>query len=247
MEKEIESIQNPTIKHLVRLRQNRDYREEHNSVFIEGIKLVEEISQSHKVRTLITYDRNLIPNNSKSENTLIVSEAVMKKLSSMQHPEGLAAEIEMPKSHSLEKMKYVIVLDEINDPGNLGTLLRSALALGWQGAFVLDNSCDPYNDKALRAAKGATFRLPIRRGKWSDLIDLIKKNNLQAFVGDIQGKNIHEIGSNQKIALVLSNEAHGVSEEANKHCERITIPMSGKMESLNVAAAGAILMYVLKS
>ena len=85
----------------------------------------------------------------------------MKKISGMQTPEGLVVEIEMPKPAPLEGLKYLLALDGVSDPGNVGALLRTALALGWQGIFILDESCDPFNDKALRSARGATFRLPL--------------------------------------------------------------------------------------
>lgn len=244
---EISSLQNSFVKHLVRLRQNRDYREEHHSIFIEGIKLVNEVGKSQPVKALVATDPTLLPKDVSADHIYIVSDAVMKKISGMQSPEGLAAEIATPKHSSLSGKSFLLAYDGINDPGNLGTLLRSALALGWEGAFILDNSCDPYNEKAIRAAKGATFRLPIAVGSWKELKEIIKNNCLEPFVADIKGEKIQDMKLKNGILLVLSNEAHGVSDEAAKQCRRLTIPMSGQMESLNVAAAGAIFMYALKS
>lgn len=245
MNKEITSTQNSIVKHLVRLRQNRDYREEHQSVLVEGIKMIGEICKHHQAKKILAYDEHLVPRGIKSDEVYIVNEAVMKKLTGTQSPEGLVAEVAMPKQASLAKMQYVIACDGISDPGNLGTLLRSALALGWEGVFILSNSCDPYNDKALRAAKGATFRMPIAYGHWSDLKKIISQNKLQPLAADIKGANIELMKVKNGALLVMGNEAHGLSEEAASICERITIPMSGKMESLNVGAAGAILMYML--
>ena len=176
-----------------------------------------------------------------------MTEAILKKVSGVQTPEGIAAEIAMPSFTSLKGMKKVIALDEVNDPGNLGTLIRTALALGWEGAYLLNNSCDPYNDKALRAAKGATFRLPLQRGNWKELEQLITLNQLDPIVADIDGTPIENVTAKERILLVLSNEAKGPSVEAKQICSTVTIPMPGPMESLNVSTAGAILMYTLNS
>lgn len=244
--REISSLQHPLVKHFVRLRQNHDYRDEHQSVVVEGVKLIHELAQQHPIKSILACDGCLIPKTVNVDTTYIVNQAVMQKVTSLQNPEGLSAEIAMPKMASLKGKGFLIACDGINDPGNLGTLLRTALALGWEGAFILDNSCDPFNDKALRSAKGSTFRLPIARGSWKDLEALIKQNKLHPLAADIIGRNLDRANVKENVLLVLSNEAHGVSEEASKLCERITIPMSGQMESLNVASAGAILMYVLK-
>lgn len=246
MTKEISSLQHPLVKHLVRLRQNHDYRDEHQTVFVEGIKLIQELSQSHHIKTLCATDACLIPENVKTDDAYVVSSAIMQKITSLQNPEGLIAEMEMPQMASLKGMRYIIACDGINDPGNLGTILRSALALGWEGAFLVNNGCDPFNDKALRAAKGATFRMPLAQGSWNDLETLIAENNLCPLAADINGTKLDKFSSDKGLLLVLSNEAHGLSPEASQHCQRITIPMPGQMESLNVAAAGAILMYTLK-
>ena len=131
--------------------------------------------------------------------------------------------------------------------GNLGTLLRTALALNWQAVFITNSSTDPYNDKALRAAKGATFRLPLMQGSWEDLNVLIKKHQMHVFVADKQGTQLSKITPQTPILLVLGNEAHGASSFAKERYKRICIPMNPQMESLNVASAGAILMYQLRT
>lgn len=241
----ITSLQNPLIKHLMHLRQNHDYRETHGTVVISGFKLVKEVSLHVPVKTLFVCDETLIPKEIKAESIFIVSENVMQKASGLKNPNGILAEVEMPKHKSLNGLKKIVALDKISDPGNLGTILRTALALHWDGAFILEDSCDPYNDKALSAAKGATFRLPIASGSWKDLEKLIKENGLAAFAADLEGIPLNEIKHLDKMVLVLSHEAEGVSEEAAKRCDKVTIPISSDMESLNVAVAGGILMYVL--
>lgn len=245
MHKEISSLQHPLVKHLVKLRQNRDYREEHHSVVIEGHKLVREVCVSSPAKLIITTDLSLLPPKILSKEILVVNEAILKKISGVSSPEGIMAEVSLPPSASLSRMHRLIAFDGINDPGNLGTLLRTALALGWEGAYLLSNSCDPFNDKALRAAKGATFKLPLAHGTWNDLRLLIKKNKLQPLVADMSGTPVDQFKSSNGIILILGNEANGVSEEARDY-EKIKIPMAGEMESLNVAIAGALLMYLLQ-
>ncbi len=246
MTREIISSQHPLVKHFVRLRQNHDYRDEHGSVIIEGMKMVSEVCTSHHTKVILTCDINAIPANVKADEVIVVSEAVMDKVSGVQNPEGIIAEVATPKQASLKGCKRVIACDGINDPGNLGTILRTALALGWEGAYILNNSCDPYNDKALRAGKGATFRLPLARGSWNDLKGLIKDNQWQPVAADVHGIDIREFPRLDKILLLLSSEAQGVSEEAASF-KKVKIPMPGEMESLNVAAAATICMYVLRS
>lgn len=241
----ITSLQNPLVKHLVKLRQNRDYRYDHHCVFVEGIKPISEINKSMPIKTLVASDERLI-SDIKAEEIFIVNEAVMKKISGMKTPEGLVAEIPMPPSKDFRDFKYLVAFDGINDPGNFGTLLRTALALGWEGAFILEESCDPYNEKALRAARGATFRLPLAFGTWKDLANIVENNLLTPLVGDLHGEKINDISISHGVLLVLGNEARGVSEHAKNLCKPITISMPGDMESLNVAVAGGIMMYELK-
>jgi RNA methyltransferase, TrmH family len=247
MLREITSLQHPLVKHLVRLRQNRDYRDEHQSVVIEGAKLIQEVCSHHHTKMILVCDESLIPSGIKTDDTVLVNEDIMHKISAVKSPEGIIAEVALPKNASLHGKRYILACDGISDPGNMGTLIRTALALGWDGAFLLNNCCDPYNDKAIRAAKGATFRLPIGAGSWKELKELAQNNQLKPLLADISGISINQYAAQDSLLLVLGNEAHGASEETQKLCEKIKIPMPGEMESLNVAVAGGILMYHLKT
>ncbi len=246
MLKKILSLQHPIVKHLVKVRQNADYRWDHQSVFIEGIKVVHEVGLKCSIKHLIALDETLIPKGIKAKEIFIVSESVMQKISGMKTPEGIAAEIEMPKAILPEKMSRLIALEGISDPGNLGTLLRTALALGWEGVFLVgEEGCDPFNEKALRSARGATFSLHIGKGSWAQLEKIIDQNQLEPLAADLEGQNIDTISLPERLLLVLGNEARGLSETAEKVCKKITIPLPGPMESLNVAIAGGILMFAL--
>lgn len=243
----VTSGNHPLVKHLVRLRQNRDYRYEHKSLVIEGIKPVDELGRHVRFKLIITYNEAMIPIGAEADEILIVNDTVMKKVSGMQAPEGLVVEIAMPEPASLEGLKYILALDGVGDPGNLGALLRSALALGWQGVFILDDSCDPFNDKALRAARGATFRLPLAWGSLEQLKEIVNANQLTPLVADINGTELSKLTDYKAVLLVMGNEAHGPSVGVKEFCQAITIAMPGSMESLNVSVAGGIMMYALRS
>lgn len=244
--KRITSANHPLVKHLVKLRQNRDYRYDHQSLVIEGIKPVEELARHNRFKVIVTYNEAMIPLGAEADEILIVNDTVMHKISTMQAPEGLIVEIEMPKPASLAGLKHILALDGVNDPGNVGAMLRSALALGWEGVFILDESCDPFNDKALKAARGATFRIPLSWGSLEELKKLVKENRLTPLVADIDGKELSETSKKGPVLLVMGNEAHGPSKEMKEFCKTVSIAMPGSMESLNVSVAAGILMYTLR-
>lgn len=243
--KEISSLQNPIVKHLAKLQHNRDYRYEHRRIVIEGEKMVAEVCSDVQPLTLFAVDPAVIPSHISCKETYIVSEEILAKIAGAHAPEGVIAEIPMPQSKPLKKCGSLLVLDNVSDPGNLGALLRSAVAFGWEGAFLLTGSCDPFNDKALRSARGATFRLPLAWGSWADLDKIIAGNSLTPLVADLRGKSLSQIGTVKAPLLIVGNESGGVSKEASKRSEAVTISMSGTMESLNVSVAGGIMMYVL--
>jgi TrmH family RNA methyltransferase len=171
---------------------------------------------------------------------------MIKKISGIEQPEAILAEIEMPKEGDLSHTNFLLVLDGISDPGNLGTLLRTACGLGWDGVFLTPMSTDPFNDKALRAAKGATFSIPWKSGTYEELKVLLKKSKMRLFVADARGKALSKFSFVPPLALALGNEAHGIAPVLQDLGETVAIGMQGGMESLNVGAAGAIMMYELK-
>lgn len=232
----ITSLQHPLVKHLVKLRKDRAYRYDQKSALIEGRKLASEL----KTKVMLTCREESITD---PENQILVTPEIIEKISGMRSPEGIVAEVEMAEL-PMPKLSRLLVLDGINDPGNLGVLFRTALALGWDAVFLLDGCCDPYNDKALTAARGATFKLPFRQGDWSDLEKIIAPYNLKHYVADMKGQDPEKVGD-EPLLLILGNEARGPSDESRRRSNAVTIPIDKKMESLNVAVAGGILMYML--
>ncbi len=227
--KKITSLQHPLVKHWVKLRTDKAYREETQRVLVSGKKMVKELP----VEVLITVN---------GEGEHEVTEEIMKKITGLEQPDGFAAEVKLPAPQNVGKMEYVVVLDRIADPGNLGTLLRTALALGWGGVIVTPGTVDLFNDKALRAAKGATFRLPYAQMSHEEIADL--KHHF--YTADLQGKSVETLQFKAPLALILSNESQGAQAWSASVGEKITIPMKGQMESLNVAISGAILLYAMR-
>ena len=241
--KALTSLQHPLVKHFVKLREDREYRYKSKRLIISGLKLIKELSSEHTFRTLIVENDFTLPFPIKAEQHLVVSGPILKKTTGLENPEPIAVEIDMPEPQDISSARSLLILDGVSDPGNLGTLLRTALGLGWDAAFITSGSTDPYNEKAMRSAKGATFRLPWNRGTVEELMTYL--NNYTLLAADARGEDAANISIKGKVALALGNEAHGLCDALKNKAKMIAIPMIGPMESLNVATAGAILMHQL--
>lgn len=238
--KEIKSLQHPTIKHLVKLRKERKYRTEKRSLLLEGKKMVFEFKR--EITLLLTTKDASVPNHLSPKAHFNVPYEIIEKITGTPSPEPYVAEVSLPPMGNLDGKTCLLALDRISDPGNLGTLIRSAVAFGFDGLFLIGGA-DPYSPKALRAAKGATFHLPIQTGTEEELLSLIKKNALNPFVADAKGK----AGAFTKpLVLILGSESHGPSETLKSCAALVTIPISPQTESLNVAVAGSILMNKIR-
>lgn len=238
--KKITSLQHPQVLHWARLLKDRAYREQHRSIIISGEKLISELSQEKTLFScLITLKDNL---NIPALQTFEVTEAILKKITGLNAPDGFAAELPMPSPQNLSSCPFLLILDQIADPGNLGTLLRTAYALGWQGVALTPGTVDLFNDKAIRAAKGATFRLPYALLTSEELAGW----NSSFYVADLKGENLSNLSLHTPRALILSNEAKGARSWAQDIGTNVHIPMRKGAESLNVASAGAILLYAMR-
>lgn len=238
--KEITSAQHPLIKYWTRLQDDSSFRKAESRVLLEGKNCILDVCKTTTPKRLIISN----PSNRivEAEEVILVTEALMKKISCVQSPEGIIVELAIPKNAPAKKIRKLLVADRIQDPGNLGTLIRSCYAFGWDGFFLLPGTVDPYNDKALRAAKGATFHLPLYSGGWDQLQELLKEHELNLVVADLAGCKPSEC--TMPLALVLGNEAKGVDVELPH--TKVCLNMSGPMESLNVAVAGSILLYLFQ-
>lgn len=174
-----------------------------------------------------------------------VAEVELAALADTVTPQGVLAMAAIPRvDWSALRSDRILVLDAVQDPGNLGTLVRTAEALGLGGVVALSGTVDPWNPKAVRAAAGASFRLPLLRATWPEARTKLLERGAPVWVADAAGEPFGRGSSApERLALVLGNEARGVSEAVVRDAERrVSVPMRGRAESLNVAVAGAILM-----
>ena len=238
--KEIKSLQHPIVKDLVKLRKEKRYREEKRSLILEGKKMIFEYRGT--IEVLLTTEDVSIPSHLSPKTHFIVPLEIIEKISGTHSPEPLLAKVPFPSRASLNGKTCLLALDRVSDPGNLGTLLRTALAFGFDGIFLIETT-DPFSPKALRAAKGATFHLPIQMGTESELLELVKKNHLTPYVADTQGETSSFVSP---LVLILGSESHGPSEIFKTRGQTVSIPMESETESLNVAVAGGILMNKIR-
>ncbi len=241
----LSSLQHPIVKYWVKLREDKGFRRLEKRVCISGLKLIQELIDRKVPLLMLIYTSNKAPDIEQyAQEAYQVSEPILKKITGLQNPEPIAAIVEMPPFQHVGSAQRLLILDGISDPGNLGTLLRSALAFGWDGVFITEHSCDPFNDKAIRAAKGATFFLPLQEGSWEEWISLSR--SFHVYVADMEGTLLDQVDPQPPTALVLSRESSGARSDAIQRFTPIAIPMQPCSESLNVASAGAILLYHLK-
>jgi len=229
---EITSINNSLIKDTVKLHQ-RKYREQFNLFIVEGYHLYEEALKYNVIKDIFTTDRSIIGN-----NVFYVTYQVLAKLAKTKTPQNILCVCHKLKHEEVEDK--VLILEKIQDPGNLGTLFRSALAFGFK-TIILDNTVDMYNDKVIRSTQGALFNLNIIEMKAIDFIT--KYPEYTVYGTSLNGQSLETIKVVKQIALVLGNEGLGVSKDLlNKTTVNITIKTTS-VESLNVGVAGSIIMH----
>jgi len=254
----IESLQNEQVKYVVSL-QRRKAREEAQLFIIEGWRFVEEgvLRNAPIKKVFVCLEREpsewqplLAQLRERSIPFEEVDARVLRKMSSTEEPQGILAVVRQTNytwsDLHIDSKSVVLILDGIQDPGNLGTILRTALASGVRYVCLTPGTVDLYNPKVLRSTMGAVFSLVILPSQQpEDILDFCQRRELQVLMGDIQGVPIYQTKlSEGPLALVVGNEGKGPSllfRDAD--IQRVTIPMAQEVESLNVAMATGILLY----
>jgi TrmH family RNA methyltransferase len=248
----ITSSQNSKIKFVRGLLGRVKERREANAFVVEGVRLVEEAANSNWKFQLALYDESLSERGlrlvKELENKKIEVEKVeshlLQSLSETESPQGILAILEFTNLPITNSPNFILIPDQIRDPGNLGTLLRSAAAAGVQAVLLPPETTDAFAPKVVRAGMGAHFRLPIQAITWEEISQITKSANQQILLADMAGKSCWETDLRQPLALIVGGEAEGASEQARKLAnQQISIPMMGKMESLNAGVAGSLLMF----
>lgn len=238
--KRIDSPKNEIIKQARKLHLSKE-RKKAGVFLIEGPKLFSEaVNAGLKVRRLFILEKLLGTIELVADEVFLVSERVIESLAETESPQGLVAVIEEPEKQVYDD-KLVVFLDRIQDPGNLGTIIRTARAFGIGNLYLSPGTVDPFNDKTVRASAGAIFHLPCLYV--FDTETWLKNQGKQiAVTVPSGGTAIKEYDFSKPTVLVIGNEGSGVSDLKDEY-SKISIPMPGGTESLNAAIATAIVLY----
>ncbi len=236
------SLENPRVKDLRRLH-TKKYRDEAGLFLVEGEHLVEEAYKAGFLETLICEEGCSFSLN--GVDMMVVSHPVFMSLTELETPKPVMGVCR--KKENVDLTGNILVLENIQDPGNLGTIIRSAVAFRMGGILISEDTVDPYNSKVVRASQGLLFQIPFRIGNlYNELSSLKTKGYTILGTKVTNGKNIKTIEKKSQFAIIMGNEGQGMSEMSGRFCDEfVYIDMSDKCESLNVGVAASILMYEL--
>ena len=228
----ITSVNNQLIKDMAKLHQKK-YRDELNLFLIEGYHLYEEALKMDVIKTIFTTDDII-----QGHNVIHVSQSVLEKLTKTNNSQKIVCVCEKLKREKIHDK--VLILEGIQDPGNLGTLLRSALAFNFK-TIILDNTVDIYNDKVIRSTQGAIFKLNFLE---MNTLDFMNLNRDFEYIGTtLNGDKLEMFRAIKKLAVILGNEGNGLSLDVLKNTKRNVTIKTNEVESLNVGVAGSIIMH----
>ena len=252
----ITSKDNEIIKNIKKLKEKK-YRDQTGQYIIEGIKLVKEsIEEKANIQKIVlcedcendgSIEKSLMYEIAKYD-CIYVSKKVFDSITDVNTPQGILAIIKRKELNEQEisyKEDLIVVLDGIQDPGNLGTILRTVDSVGLSQIILSEKTADPYNPKVVRSTMGAIFRLNIiQSNNIIETLKSIKKNKFKLLATSLENsESIYNIDLNKK-AIIIGNEANGVSKEVFDIVdEKTKIPMLGKTESLNAAVATGVILY----
>ncbi|MDF2067542.1 RNA methyltransferase [Bacillus sp. Cr_A10] len=250
--KRIESTQNSLVKHWKKLLSVRKEREKTSEFLIEGYHLVEEaIKQKEKVLTIMISDTSEIPVTWDVNNIEIVeiNDVIKKELAETEHTQGIFAHCKQQtvKEEEHANWKRILLIDAVQDPGNIGTMIRTADAAGIDAVILGKGSADAYNPKTLRSAQGSHFHIPILKGDLHYWVEQLKKRQIPVFGTAFENSTpFHKVEKSDSFALIVGNEGSGINKELLEQTDQnIIVPLLGQAESLNVAVATGILLYGL--
>lgn len=239
----ISSPSNARIKEIMKLKQNK-YRKQMKQFIVEGDHLVEEALKYGYVDLIIKSPEYHFECD---QEIIEVSDAVLEKLSFVKTPQPIMAVCHY-KEQKLEEGNRYLLLDGLQDPGNIGTLIRTALAFSYTQIIFSDSTVDLYNDKLIRASQGAIFRANVIQTNLKDIIIDLQKNGVKVVGTALYNSvDINQCEKTKKMAIVLGNEGNGMSKEIMAMTDQnVIIPISD-IESLNVGVAGGIAMFYFQA
>lgn len=244
----ITSRQNEKIK-LIRSLSDKKNRDATGLYLAEGIKTVTEaFKMGATVKTVVFTEKNQSVVSvfaKKGFEELLVSDDVFKSVSGEVTPQGMLAVIEKPKNTLSAPKGRCILSDCVKDPSNIGAIVRSAAAAGYNEIYLVSGSADAYGQKAVRASMSGIFAVKIFYGEREEILKVI---DCPIYVADMNGENVFSFKADKKFCLAIGNEGCGISEAVLNRAEKIlSIPMENGIESLNASVSAGILMYALKN
>lgn len=248
---EINSVNNAKIKKIRKLQQKK-YRKQEGKYLIEGFHLVQEVLMNHVqfdclLASRDAFDKLETKQDIDDKKIIIINDVICDHLSSTKNSQDIfmVLPINQPKHYSFDYGKWV-VLDNLVDPGNVGTIIRTADAAGFDGVVLSQESVDLYNPKVQRSMQGSQFHIQIIQMPIIETLTNMKQNGLPIYVSllDKTAKKLNNCPVVPQLALVIGNEAHGVSSDVEELADKkIYILIKGKAESLNAAIAAGIMIY----
>jgi len=251
----ITSTHNPRVQWVRSLQSQPQARREHQAFVVEGVRLVEEALEAGWLAQLVFYTEDLPPRGQKivdayqekGVKTELVAPHVLKAAADTGTPQGILAVLPIQRLPLPQHAGLVLIADGVRDPGNLGTILRTACAAGVDAVLLPPGSTDAFAPKVVRAGMGAHMRISIHTLEWRDIEDYLFKRELplKVYLADASGGMYYTSADlRAPLALIIGGEAEGAGSEARSLAvESIHIPMPGKIESLNAAVATAILLF----
>ena len=256
----ITSLTNDTVKYVDRLKKKASFRREENRFVVEGIRMIREVPD-HFRRMLFVTEESLerFPELAGwCDRVETVSPEVLRKLSDTQTPQGMLGVVQIPEdpktaghnenaepADSGSDIPLVLVLDGLQDPGNVGTLIRTAEAFGATEVLLSSNAADPFSPKVVRSTMGSLFRVPIRIAE--DLVaelEQLKRQGVQVIGTHLKGQDFYAADLTGPVAILIGNEGNGLSDAVAATADLLVrIPMEGRVESLNAAISGSVVGY----
>lgn len=249
----ITSTQNPKVKYVRALQSQGRFRREENVCVVEGVRLVEEAIEADWDANFIFFEEGLNQRgealvavySDRGAQLLQVSHQVMLAVSDTKTPQGLLAVLPIKELPVPDLVDFIFIPDGIRDPGNMGTMLRTALAAGVDAVFIPPETVDVYAPKVVRAGMGAHFHLPIRNLDWQEIDHRLISSKLKVYLADASaGKQYTQAEFKYPCALIIGGEVGGAGEQAQAMAdEQVHISMPGDAESLNAAVAAGVLLF----
>jgi len=238
------SKNNPLVKETAALKEKKT-RKQTGLFLVEGRKMAVECQKSDfEIERVILSESYEGENPFAEEITVCVSEDAFRFISDEKTPQGILCRVKIPVYPLAKPKGKCLFLDGVSDPGNLGTIIRTANAAGYEEIYLTEECADPYSPKSVRASMSGVFFTKLYRAKRREILSVL--SGVPIVVADMDGENVFSFQAPEKFALAIGNEANGISEETFKNAAyTVKIPMQSTQESLNAAISAGIIMYVL--